>query len=151
MFFFFHIWTLRATLNFYLYILTDIYVHIFSKREKSITFFLLCLSSKVELSNKSFFYVTLWLITKVMFILSSISCSLEFWSKKSSVYQNSELKGFKNVNFFCEISNNWPNNLLGTMHTRLLNQVDNHCWQYCNAQILLQLCLNEVYFHHFQF
>ena len=29
-----------------------------------------------------------------------------------------------------ETSSNWPKNLLGTKYTRLLNLVDNHCWQY---------------------
>ena len=50
-----------------------------------------------------------------MFILSSISSGLEFWSANHiSIYENSESKGFKNVNFLGEISNNWPNDLLGT-------------------------------------
>ena len=50
-----------------------------------------------------------------MFILSSISRSLEFWSvNHTSIYQNSELKIYKNTKILGEISNNWPNNLLGT-------------------------------------
>ena len=49
------------------------------------------------------------------FILSSISNGLVFWSvKNSSIYENSELKVFKNTKFFVEILSNWPNNLLGT-------------------------------------
>ena len=41
-----------------------------------------------------------------MFILSSISSGLEFWSvNHASIYENSESK-----NLF----NNWPNDLLGT-------------------------------------
>ena len=39
-----------------------------------------------------------------MFILSSIFNCLEFWS-------NSELKDFKNIYIFGEISDNWQNNL----------------------------------------
>ena len=36
-----------------------------------------------------------------MFILSSIFSGLEFWSvKHTSVYENSELNIFKNINFF---------------------------------------------------
>ena len=50
-----------------------------------------------------------------MFILSSISSSLEFWSvNHTSKYENSELKVFKNMNFLGEISNKWPSDLLGT-------------------------------------
>ena len=49
-----------------------------------------------------------------MFILSSISSNLEFWSVNyTSTYENSELKVFKNKNFSSEISNNWPNDLFG--------------------------------------
>ena len=48
-----------------------------------------------------------------MFILSSISSGLEFWSlNNNSVYKNSESKFFKNIKFLGKISNNWPNNLL---------------------------------------
>ena len=50
-----------------------------------------------------------------MFILSFIYRVLEFWSvNHTSAYENSELKVFENTNFFGEISNNWPNDLLGT-------------------------------------
>ena len=50
-----------------------------------------------------------------MFILSSISASLEFWSvNHTSMYENSELEDFKNINFLGEISSNLPNDLLGT-------------------------------------
>ena len=50
-----------------------------------------------------------------MFILSSISRGLEFWSvNHTSIYENSELNYFKNIKFFGEISSNWPNGLLGT-------------------------------------
>ena len=49
-----------------------------------------------------------------MFILSSISSGLEFWSVNHIlIYENSELKVFKNINILGEISNNWPNDLLG--------------------------------------
>ena len=49
-----------------------------------------------------------------MFILSSISKGLEFWSGNyTSIYENSESKGFKNIKFSGKISHNCPNNLLG--------------------------------------
>ena len=48
-------------------------------------------------------------------MLSSISIGLEFWSvNHTSMYENSELKVFKNIKFLGEISNNWSNHLLGT-------------------------------------
>ena len=50
-----------------------------------------------------------------MFILSSISSGLEFWPvNHTSVYENSESKVFENIKFMGEISNNCPNDLLGT-------------------------------------
>ena len=50
-----------------------------------------------------------------MLILSSTSSGVEFWSvNQTSIYGNSESKVFKNITFSCEISNNWPNELLGT-------------------------------------
>ena len=40
------------------------------------------------------------MITKVTFILSHASISLEFWSvNNTSIYENSELKVFKNIQF----------------------------------------------------
>ena len=50
-----------------------------------------------------------------MFILSSVSSGLEFWLvNDTSIYENSELKVFKNIAFFGEIFSNRPNALLGT-------------------------------------
>ena len=50
-----------------------------------------------------------------MFILSSISGSLEFGSPNhTSIYENSESKDFKDIKFLGEIYNTWPNHLLGT-------------------------------------
>ena len=49
-----------------------------------------------------------------MFLLSSISCGFQFWSVNyTSIYENSESKVFKDTKSFGEISNNWPNHLLG--------------------------------------
>ena len=49
-----------------------------------------------------------------MFILSSISSCLEFWSvNHTSIYENSELKILKNITFLGKISSNSPNDLLG--------------------------------------
>ena len=50
-----------------------------------------------------------------MFIFSSFSWALEFWSvNHTSIYESSELKVFQYIRFLGEISNNWPNDLLGT-------------------------------------
>ena len=60
-----------------------------------------------------------------MFILFPVSSGLEFWSANhTSIYENSESKVFKNINFFGEISNNWPNYLLGTNIYKTLES----CW-----------------------
>ena len=56
-----------------------------------------------------------------MFILSSISSGLEFCSvNNTSIYKNSELKVFKKLNYFGEVSNNWPNDFLGTSVYKIL-------------------------------
>ena len=61
-----------------------------------------------------------------MFILSSISTALEFWSViHNSIYKSSESNVFKNIKFLGEISNNWPNSLLGTNAYKTLKS----CWQ----------------------
>ena len=66
-----------------------------------------------------------------MFISSSISSGLEFWSNNhNSIYQNSELNIFENIKFLGEIPNNWPNDLLGTnvyktLEIKLIIIVDN--------------------------
>ena len=60
-----------------------------------------------------------------MFILSSISSGLEFWSvNHNSIYENSELKVFKNIKFFSEISSNPTNELLGANVYKTLES----CW-----------------------
>ena len=49
-----------------------------------------------------------------MFILSSISSGLDLWSAHdTSIYENPKSKVFENLNFLGEISDNWPNDLLG--------------------------------------
>ena len=51
-----------------------------------------------------------------MLILPDISSGLEFLSvKHTSIYKNSELKKIKNIKFLDGISNNWLNDLLGTI------------------------------------
>ena len=48
-----------------------------------------------------------------MFILSSISSCLEFWSvNHTSIYEISESNVFKTTKIYGEISNTWPNDLL---------------------------------------
>ena len=50
-----------------------------------------------------------------MFILYSASSGLEYWSVNNTlIYENFELHVFKNIKFLDKISNNWPNDLLGT-------------------------------------
>ena len=57
-----------------------------------------------------------------MFILSSISSSLDFWSvNHTSIYENYESKIFKNLKFLGEISNNWSNDLFEKTYTSLLS------------------------------
>ena len=61
----------------------------------------------------------------MMFILSSISSGSELRSvNDTSIYENSELKLFKNINLFRETSSNWTNDLLGT---RVYKTLDS-CW-----------------------
>ena len=49
-----------------------------------------------------------------MFLLACVSSSLEFWSvNQTSIYENSELKFFKNIKFLGEVSNNSTKDLLG--------------------------------------
>ena len=60
-----------------------------------------------------------------MFILSSISSGLEFWSvNHTSIYENSELNVFKNIKVLGEISSNRPNKLLGINVYKTLKS----CW-----------------------
>ena len=60
-----------------------------------------------------------------MLVLSSISSGLDFWLvNHTSIYRNSELKVFKDIKFFDEISNNWPNDLLGANVYKALES----CW-----------------------
>ena len=60
-----------------------------------------------------------------MFILSSICSDLEFWLVNHiSIYENSELNVFKNINFLGEKSSTWPNRLLGTNLCKTLES----CW-----------------------
>ena len=50
-----------------------------------------------------------------MFVLSSISSGLEFWSvNQTPIYEKSEFKDFSKNKLLGEISDIWPNDLLGT-------------------------------------
>ena len=65
-------------------------------------------------------------MTKVKFILLSISSGLEFWSvNHTSIYKNSESKVFENVKMLGGISNNWLSELLGTNVYKTLES----CWK----------------------
>ena len=60
-----------------------------------------------------------------MFILSSISGGIEFWSvNQTSIYENSKLKVFKNVKILDKSSHNWPKDLLRTNIYKTLES----CW-----------------------
>ena len=60
-----------------------------------------------------------------MFISSSISSDLEFWSVNHTLlYENYESKVSKNIKFLDEISINWPNDVLGTNVYKVLE----YCW-----------------------
>ena len=57
----------------------------------------------------------------MIFILSTTSNGLEFWSVNyTAIYENSESKVFKNINFLGEISNNWLKDFLGTNVSKTL-------------------------------
>ena len=49
-----------------------------------------------------------------------------------SIFENPEIKFFKNIKFWGEISNNLPNDSLGTNASKTLDIVGNHCWKYYN-------------------
>ena len=74
-----------------------------------------------------------------MFTLSSVSCSLWFWSvTHTSIYENSEPKIFKNIKFWGKISNNWSNDFLGTSE----HKTTESCWK-------LLLAISQCYFSSF--
>ena len=51
-----------------------------------------------------------------MFILAPVSSSLDFWwVNHTSMYEHSESNVFKSIKFLGEISNNWLNDLFGTI------------------------------------
>ena len=76
-------------------------------------------------------------MTRVMFVLYSISSGLEFWSvHHTSIYENSESKVFKNFQVKYLIIDQkiyWKE-----MFTLLLNFIYNYYWQYYNVLILFQ-------------
>ena len=103
--------TMFFTIYTVLQIFINLFAHIFSKREKTEPLTFLSQSSIEYL----FLYFIYYLTTKIKFILSSITSGLEFWSvNHTSVYENSELNGFRNINFVSEISNSGLNNLFQT-------------------------------------
>ena len=77
-----------------------VFIHILNKRQKSIAFckFLISQLNRIPLH---FLYFTLSLITKTLFILSSISRGLKLWSVNHiSMCGHSELNVFRNITFF---------------------------------------------------
>ena len=64
----------------------------------------------------------------MIFILSSISSTVEFWSvNHTSICEKSESNIFKNIKFSGEITNNWPKDILGTN----VYKAREFCWQLC--------------------
>ena len=73
-----------------------------------------------------------------MFILSSTSSGIEFWSVNHiSIQENSELNIFKNLEYLHEISNNSPNDFFGKNVYNTFESRWQLLWQYCNKLILL--------------
>ena len=67
----------------------------------------------------------MFLITKIIFILSCIPSGLLFWPvNHTAIYENVELKAFKNIKFLGEVSNSLPNDLFGTNVYETLES----CW-----------------------
>ena len=61
-------------------------------------------------------------MTKGMFILYNISRGLEVWFVNYTwIYESSDSKLFENIKFSGEISNDWPNDLLGKNVYRALD------------------------------
>ena len=59
-------------------------------------------------------------------LINNKSVLPSLWSvNHTSVYEDSELKLFENIEFLGEISSNWPNDLLGTNEYKTLES----CWQ----------------------
>ena len=78
-------------------------------------------------------------MTKVKFVLFSMSYRLLCSSVNHTlIHENFELFVFKNIKFIDEILYNWPNDLLGTNLYKMLNFVDNHCWQCNNVVIFIK-------------
>ena len=78
-------------------------------------------------------------MTKVKFALFSMSYRLLCSSVNHTlIHENFELFVFKNIKFIDEIWYNWPNDLLGTNLYKMLNLVDNHCWQCNNVVIFIK-------------
>ena len=88
-----------------------------------------------------------------MFILSSISSGLKFWSVNHiSIYENSELNVFENIKCLGEISSNWPNDLLGTNLCKTLKSCQKSLLtilKWTNTTSKISKC--NTHFHHFQF
>ena len=74
----------------------------------------------------------------MIYVLPSFYTRLEFWSvNNTSMYENSELKVFKNRKFLDEISNNWPKEFLRTNVYKTL--------EFCWLQLLTTLqCMNTA-------
>ena len=79
----------------FLLIFLPIFLPTFLAEDKRSILFYKYLMSWLNWIVHHFLYFTTWLITKVIFILSSISSGLEFWSvNHNSIYKNSESKFF---------------------------------------------------------
>ena len=81
-------------------------------------------------------------------ILSSITRGLEFWSvNDTSIYKNSESNVFKNIRFSGEISNIWPNDLLGTnVYNLLLGLYKKRTNE--TQEVKMRGAFRKIYLHH---
>ena len=90
-----------------------------------------------------------------MFVLSSISRFLEFWSvNHTSIYENFELKGFKNIDILGKISINWTKKLLGanvykTLESYWYSLFTVLQWANTTSVISSPFSSLHLYFHHY--
>ena len=86
------------------HIFANIFTYIFSKRQKSIDFYKYSISRLNGVAHYFFIFYT----------LINIYSDLRFWSVDHAlIYENSELKVFKNRIIFYDFYTNWPHDLLG--------------------------------------
>ena len=74
-----------------------------------------------------------------MLVLSCIISGLEFWLvNHTSIFENSDSKGFENAKVLGKTSNNWAKDLLGINVYKTAEYWKKYYWQYYNGLVLLQ-------------